>query len=332
MSEPVLNPEEVSALLQTVAPQETASALLAALPPLHQPEKVDSFGFGENQIAGPENYPMFSSLHEQPLAQLIIDRWQHDFRRDIPAFFKDMTEQSYLDILDSDIPRLYFTLEVSGLGSMLAVLDTGLALAYVDALLGGSGDISGREDLTLTLVETKLAERVAESIGNILTRLWRPVREISFSLGRMDADPMALAMTAEDITCFSVSQVIVLGEDIRGELSVHYPVPFLEPMLEAMRSQEKTAKKLVDKQWVTELKAAVDHVPFQLKLEMGHCHTHVRDFMYIKPGDMLPLTVAENDPAILWIEGLPAFHVRPGGQHGMLAAEILDPITTGDMT
>jgi len=332
MSEPVLNPEEVSALLQTVAPQETASALLATLPPLAQPQQVDDFKFGENQIAGPENYPMFSSLHEQTLAQLIIDRWQHDFRRDIPAFFKELKEQSYLDILDSDEERLYFTLEVPGLGSMLAVLDTNLALSYVDAMLGGSGDVSDREDMTLTMVEIKLAERVAESIGNILTRLWKPVREIHFTLARLDADPMALALTAEDVTCFSAAQIIVLGEDVRGELSVHYPLPFLEPMLEAMRNKDKPATQIVDRQWVTALKTAVDQVPLQVILEMGRCHTHVQNFMYMQPGDMLPLTVAEDDPATIWIEGLPAFHARPGAQHGMLAAEILNPINTGDAT
>ena len=150
MSEPVLSPEEVSALLHTVAPQEKANALLRTFPPVPQPRQVKSFGFDENQIAGPENYPMFSNLHQQSLAELILERWQGVFRRETPVFFKEMREQSYLDILDSDIPRIYFTLEASGHGSMLAVLDTQLAVSYIDAMLGGSGDISDREETALT--------------------------------------------------------------------------------------------------------------------------------------------------------------------------------------
>ncbi len=327
MSEPVLNQEEVSALLCTVAPREKANALLATLPPMPQPRQVESFGFGENRIAGPENYPMFSNLHQQPLVELIIERWQGVFRRETPVFFKEMIEQSYLDILDSDVPRIYFTLEASASGSMLAVLDMQLAVSYIDAMLGGSGDISDREDVSLTVVEHRLAARIAESIGHILTRLWRPVRHIQFTPGRMDTDPMALALTAEDINCFSVSYVIVLGEDVRGELSVHYPLSFLEPMIDAMRSQERAKPKIADRQWARELRLAIDQVPLQIRLEMGHCQMYVKDFMYMKPGDMLPLTVAENEPAIVWIENLPAFQARPGAQDGMLAAEILDPVS-----
>ncbi len=327
MNEPILNPEEVSALLHTVAPQERANALLRTLPPMSQPRQVESFGFGGNQIAGPENYPMFSNLHQQPLAELITERWQSAFGHEIPVFFKEMLEQSYLDILDADIPRIYFTLEASGSGSMLAVLDTQLAVSYIDAMLGGNGDISDRDDVSLTMVEHRLAERIAESIGHILTRLWQPVRRIQFSLGRMDTDPMALALTAEDVNCFSVSYVIVLGEEVRGELSVHYPLPFLEPMLEAMRTQERVKPRKVDQQWTRELRLAIDQVPLQIRLEMGHCHMYVKDFMYMKPGDMLPLTVPEDEPATVWIESIPAFYARPGAQKGMLAAEILDPVT-----
>jgi len=328
MSKPVLDAEEVQALLSAVAPEEQTSAILATFSPLVQPENVETFALGENKTAGLDQYPMFSNMHER-LAEVLTERWSSVFHRDVPVFFKDLVEKSYIDILDSDEPRVYFTLESHGHGTMLLVLDMALVVSYIDAILGGSGEVVPDEGATLTLVEVRLAERIAESVCTLLHKLWKPIRSMEFKLRRIDMDPMSLAMTAEDVPCFSTTNVIVVGEETRGDFSLHYPLPFLEPMLMTMRKQARDKSGSFDEEWGKELKESIDQAPLELRLELGRCRLQVRNFLHMKPGDLLPLTLSEQEPAKLWVENIPLFTASPGQQEGMLAAEILESIHIG---
>jgi flagellar motor switch protein FliM len=325
--EPILEAEEIAALMKAVVPEEKAVALFAALPPVEQPKKIDSFEFNGNADVGPESFPMFSNMHER-VAEMVTERWTHTLHRDIPVFFKDLLKRSYLDILDTDTPRVYFTVDSPGLDSMLIVLDMPLVIAYIDAVLGGDG-IPDSERITLTAVETRLAGRIVDMFELILSRLWQPVRSLKLQLRRIDIDPMSLALTAEDTTCFSVTHIIVLDEEVRGEFSLHYPLPFLEPMLEMMRMHDRVKTQTVDQEWEMALQASIDDVPLTLRLELERCRMQVGDFLRLQPGDFLPLKIPEGEPLTLWAASLPMFLAQPGQHQGMLAAEIIGSINGG---
>ncbi len=331
MNGSVLEAEELHALLSAVAPKESTRALLATLPPLQQPENVEPHEFGEKPSTGPEEYPMFGSLHER-LTEILLERWSAIFHRETPVFFKEITGNSYIELLDNDDPCIYFTLESEGHGTMLMVLDMALVVSYIDALLGGSGEIAPEEDATLTPVELRLAERIAQSTCDMLSKLWEPVREMTFTLHRIDMDSMNLALIADDVQCFSVTNVIVLGEKVRGDISLHYPLPFLEPMLMDMRRQAREQATDPDDGWGKELRTAIDQTPMELRLELGRCLLPIRDFLRLSPGDFLPMTLPEQEPSKIWIEQFPMFLASPGRQQGVLAAEILTTIKSGGNT
>jgi len=325
MSEPILNESEIQALLSAMGPEEEANALLATLPALAQPEEVEAFEYHEEQKSSLRDYPRFSQMHDR-FTELVMLSWKMAFNRPISVFFKETVESSYFHVLDSDEPRVYFTVESPGLGSMLVVLDKALVVSYIDALLSGSGEVVPEEDVPLTALELKLAERIANSTAGILADLWKPIIKLEFKLKQIDLDPMNLLMTAEDDLCFSVTNVIVLGEEVRGEISLHYPFSFLEPMLVTMRSQAREQGGSVDEEWNNQLRNTILHTPVELRLEVGRCRIRVQDFLHFKTGDVLPLTLPEHEPAKVWIDKYPSFLASPGQQHGMLAAEILEPI------
>ena len=325
MSEPILNEGEIQALLSAIGPEEEASALLATLPPIPQPENVEEFEYREEQKSSLHDYPRFSQMHDR-FTEMVMHNWKLAFNRTINVFFKETVESSYFHVLDSDDPRVYFTVDSPGLGSMLVVLDKALVVSYIDALLSGSGEVVPEEEAPLTPLELKLAERIANSTAGILADLWKPIIKLEFKLKQIDLDPMNLLMTAEDELCFSVTNVIVLGEEVRGEISLHYPFSFLEPMLVTMRSQAREQTSSVDEEWNNQLKSTILHTPVEMKLEVGRCKIRVQDFLHFKKGDFLPMTLPESEPAKVWIDKYPSFLASPGQQHGMLAAEILDTI------
>ena len=325
MSEPVLNEGEIQALLGAIAPEEEANALLASLPDMPQPEKIDDYEFREEEKSGLNDYPRFSQMHDR-FTESLLQSWKGNFTQSISVFFKETVEHSYFEVLDNDDPRIYFTLEAPGVGSTLIILDKALVISYIDALLSGEGEVSPDEESVMTSLEVKLAERIASTIAAMLNELWAPIISLDLQLKQIDMDPMNLLMTGEDEACFLVTNVIVLGEIVRGDVTICYPFSFLEPMLISMRSQTREAAESIDEEWNSDLRRSIVNSPIELRLELDRCKIRVQDFLNYKIGDFLPIVLPEREPATFWIDKYKSYHATPGQQDGMLAAEILDTI------
>ncbi len=325
MKQATLNEEEMQALLEAMTPEEKASAMLASFPAMPQPEDIDDFSFREKQETNLSDYPRFTQMHDR-FTEILATHWKATFSRNIPVFFKEGSEGSYFEALDSDESQVYFTIESPGLGYMTVAFGKALVLSYIDRMLSGSGIVIPDEDTQLTRLELKLAERIAATICDMLAELWAPVLPLDFKLYQIDLDLMNMLMTIEDETCFSITNVTVLGEEVRGEISLIYPFSFLEPMLINLRSSVREQVDSVDEEWCRHLKHALMKAPVELRLEVGRCQVRVHDFLHLKAGDFLPLKLPEDEPATIWIDEYPSYRARAGQQHGMLAAEILNPI------
>ena len=75
MNEPVLNKGEIQALLGAMAPEEEASALLASLPQMPQPDNIDAFEFLEEEKSGLSDYPRFSQMHDR-FTEAVMSNWK----------------------------------------------------------------------------------------------------------------------------------------------------------------------------------------------------------------------------------------------------------------
>ncbi len=326
-SGPVLDPEEIDALMATMAPDEAAEAMFATLPPLAQPESVEPYGFDEGEGEGPGKYPLFVNVQER-MIEALNEQWKDIFKREISTTFKEMSQKEYSAIISEENPRVYFAYTVEGLGRMMMTFDIRLIVAYVDAMLGGSGEAyEGVE--TLSPVEQKLAIRVSTTLSSLLTEMWEPIRIMNFELFKLDTDPQFLSVAASNEGCFSMDYEIKLDEDVSGTLSLHYPRSFLEPILDSLRNTVSDEPVTVDEEWQADLAEAMEAVPFPLRLELGQCTMDIGHFLKLKPGDLLPLSKNEQEPAILWAGSMPMFEVMAGSQDGKLAFEIMNEIKDG---
>jgi len=327
MSEPILAPEEVEALMATVAPSEHTEAVFASLPPIKQPEHVDAFHFDSADEDRPEHYPMFVNLQER-MVEMMDEQWDEVFKRDISIQVERMETRLYKDIIAVEDPLVYFVFEVEGYGRILFTFDSYIIVAFVDAMLGGDGE-STDSPKTLSAVELRLSERIAEKIANLLSELWAPVHALAFKPYKLDYDPQFLAVTGAMEKCFSTYFDVKLNDDVTSKMGIHYPRPFLEPMLDMLRVALSDDSSDIDDEWTGELMQSIAQTPAEIRFELGRCQVDIGTFLTLKPGDALPLTTRSSDPCSLWIEDIPLFQARPGEQTGMLAAEIIKPIKPG---
>ncbi|MDQ6951019.1 MAG: FliM/FliN family flagellar motor switch protein [Mariprofundales bacterium] len=322
---PILDPEEIRALMAVVDQDEATDAVLSSLPPLPQPKDVEPFEFLSDDDGGPQRYPLFVNLQER-FGENIKDMFSDIFQHDVTILFEDLSQKSYRDIIRDERKQVFFAFEAEGSGRMMISIDIRLIVSAIDAMLGGEGESVTEELSTLTPVEMKLAERVADLIMRQLEMLWLPVQRMTFKLLKLDTDPQFLAVAGANDPCFSTEFSAQWQENIKGVIGLHYPRTFLEPIMEFLRAAVSDEAVTVDEEWTEQMEDSLKTVAVNLQLNMGFCSMTIGQFLAIKNGDYLPFTVPEGEPATLSIETLPLFRARPGSQDGMLAAELLEPI------
>ena len=324
---PVLEPEEIDALMATMAPDEAAEAMFATLPPLAQPESVESYDFSGGDDEGPGKYPLFINVQER-LAEAMNEQWMDTFKREVTTTFKEMSQKEYSQIIGEESQRAFFAYTVEGLGRMMVTFDIRLIVAHVDAMLGGGGEAyEGVE--TLSPVELKLGSRIATNLASLMEEKWKPIQVMKFELFKLETDPQFLSVASSNEGCFSVDYEIKLDESVCGMFSLHYPRTFLEPILDNLRTTISDEPVTVDELWQADLAEAIEAVPFSLRLVLGECSMDIAHFLKMEPGDLLPLSKSEQDPAVLWAGSMPMFKVMAGSQDGKLAFEIINEINNG---
>ncbi len=327
-TEPILAPEEIDALMEAVVPSEEADALFATLPDVPQPEVVEDFDFEVAANSGPERYPLFSTL-QQRMTESLKELWVETFQREIQLDGENIEQRVYADIVaeDKENPQVYFTYDVQDLGRMVVAWDLPLVVAYIDAMLGGPGEAYGEDSDVLSPVEMKLASRIGKSLEKLLGRMWTPVVAKHYMLQKIEVEAQFLGLASSSDMCFSVPFAIEISEDFKGHIQLHYPRTFLAPILDNLRTVSSDEVTPLDLAWQSQLEKGLDQVPLTARLEFGTCHLNIQQFLSLRAGDFLPLNKNEHDPAKLWVSSVSLFEAMPGSQDGVLAAEILSPVS-----
>lgn len=325
--QPVLEPEEIAALMEKIAPNEKAQAIFATLPPIPQPEHVEAFSYESEGPEGPDRYPLYAVI-QQHLSEHLREHMNDLFQRTITLDLEGMQQKNYEEVIAPEDSRVYLVYDCEGFGLMLVVVDTRLVVTYVDALLGGIGEAHPTME-ELSPVEERLAVRFANALKAMLEEAWKPICPIRFKLIKVETDVDFLGVAAARDSCFNTTFVIKLCKDVQGSMHMCYPRTFLEPILNDLRSNAQEAPAALDETWSRELKACLQDAPVELRLELGSLPMLVREFLTLKPGDHLPIYKREIDPVTLWVESDPMFQVMAGQRNGSLAAEIVAIKKTG---
>ncbi len=319
---PILEPEEIEALMASMEPMEQAEALFASLPPLKQPENVEPYYFETGELDGPARYPLFVNLQER-MAEFLKDQWSDTFNREVGVSFDRMLEEGYRNIITDEKKRVFFAYTVEGYGPMMLAFDISLIIAHVDAMLGGEGEACGDIPSSLSPVERRLSQRIARSLEKHLETAWEPVTVLDFELFKIDTDPQFLSVAGATENCFSMYFNIQLDEKTTGDFALYYPRTFLDPMLDNLRSTVSDDAAVVDEEWKAAMEQSLSDVPMPIILRLGECELSIEKFLRLSEGDYLPFQINEGEPVTLWVDEVPMFQAQAGSQNGILAAEIL---------
>jgi len=117
-----------------------------------------------------------------------------------------------------------------------------------------------------------------------------------------------------------ISQIHIELDGGGGNIHVTMPYSMLEPIRELLDAGIQSDRSDVDTRWAEALQNEVRTVPIDLTATLARTKMSLRDVMYLKKGDIIP--IERPDLATVWSEGLALFKGSYGIHNNQMAVKI----------
>ena len=209
-------------------------------------------------------------------------------------------------------------------GNIIVDIDSRLAFAIVDRLLGGRGKTL-ETTRVVTDIERVLIDRVLRYACDALAESWKNVAEITLILEETVVRTQFTRIASLTEVVVTISFEVEMS-DSSGRLGICIPYSVLEPIL----------RNLDAEYWLSESRRAVthDHQPNLIEslgkakvcvtAELGSTDVSVQELLETQVGDVIRLDSWPGQDVKVWVEG----HCKYCGQPGLVRDKIGIQITS----
>jgi flagellar motor switch protein FliM len=182
-------------------------------------------------------------------------------------------------------------------GGALLVLDGRFTLELLDLFFGGTGAAPATLPAEFSPAAEAMIARLGQMVAGPLAAAWEPLSPIRFGVGRVEANPAALGLSADDaaiVTRFGLAAVD--GEPVT--VDILYPVDALRPH-GATLTGKVLDKSEPDPAWRTALTRAAMAVTFPVRSVLAEPVVPLSLLMNLKAGDVIPISFGAEVPVMV---------------------------------
>ena len=179
----------------------------------------------------------------------------------------------------------------------LCVLDGRFVLGMLDVFFGGTGAMPSEMPTEFSAAAEAMVVRVGRTIAGQLGAAWEPLTRIEFAPTRVEINAVMLPLDAEDamvVTRFGLAA----GSAKPVFLDLLYPVPALKPHGATLMGKVLD-KAEADPVWRNGLTRSVMTVKFPVRSVLAEPVVPLQMLMDLKPGDVIPITIAPDVPVVV---------------------------------
>ncbi len=207
-------------------------------------------------------------------------------------------------------------------GFALLVAESKMVFALVDSFFGGSGEakmkIEGRD---FTTIEQRIIKNVIIMALADLQKAWAPVHPVEMVFVRSEVNPQFAAIVPPtDVVVVILFEIEM--DQFSGTLTVCLPYSTIEPIIGKLKAGFQSDQLEVDLAWVRRLRERLAMAEVETKVKLGEATVSSRDFINLKPGDVLTLGTDVSDELMVSVGGVPKFYGLPGVVRGNKAIKI----------
>lgn len=307
---------------------------------------TDAFG-GEAPPASPPAAavrPIELASQERPLEgrapglELVLGRFARGIRGVLAASFGEVPGVTMATVGLVRFGRLAPRLaEAAGLvrlrlaplpGQAVLTIPPPLVAALLQVSCGGTArQVAALPAREPSPVEIRLIERFATRVLAELAAAWEPIARIECRLVRVETTPLFAAIAAADELVVHADLSVLIPGLAPSTMTLVVPNTALDPVRAQLEHvQPSDAGTTVDGPWAGRLRDRLLDVPVDVTVELGTARLPLRRVLDLAVGDLMPLDVGRDGPAIVRVAGAPRFYGAPGVQGGSNAVRISEPL------
>lgn len=317
-----LSQEEVDSLLRGVTGEEAAP----------KEEPADSSGVRPYNLATQERIVR----GRMPTMEIINERFARLFRIALYNFIHRNSEVSAGPvkvtkfsefIRNLPVPANLNLVQIKPLrGNALFILDPNLVFMVVDSLFGGDGRFHTRvEGREFTQTEQRIIQKLLEVLFQSYGKSWESVYPVEFEYLRSEVNPQfANIATPNEVVVATTFEVEFNG--VGGAIHICLPYAMIEPIRELLYSPMQGDHVIADRRWLHLLSKQIQSAEIELTAVLGVAQVTLDDVLKMRPGDVIPLDVAEHINA--QVDGVPVLACRYGISNAHYALKVEKILTT----
>lgn len=236
-------------------------------------------------------------------------------------FIASLPNPTSFNLVESDELDSQLCLEISPL----------IIYPIIDRLLGGSNHDVFIPQRAMTLIETRLIQKILDRGMAALSEAWESVKKIEFKLGDMESNPQIVQIVPPN------EVVVVIGFEIKttnraGTMSLCIPFNVIEPMIEDLSAQSwvLAGKHGNEPQWSRLISKRLADASLEVSGILAQTTITMADLRSLEVGDIIMTDKPAKSPVVLSAEGVPKFLARIGQHKGKRALKIVRPAKSSD--
>ena len=202
-------------------------------------------------------------------------------------------------------------------------LNTEVAFAFIDRVLGGEGNASTKAR-TLTEIEDAMMKKFMESAVANLKDAWANVVEIHPHVETMESNPQfAQIVSPSDMVIIVTIQVSICG--VEGMMNICVPYLVLEPIMSKLTTTFWVASSQAKDdtpEHVEILQRKIERTKVPFIVELGNVYISIQEFMTLRFGDVLQLDTNVQDQLKCRVGARAKYLCRPGTSGKKVAVQI----------
>lgn len=333
----VLDQSDIDSLLNAVATGEVETpSVQAQIFSRHRRDREDveikDYDFKRPERISKDQMRALQTLHETFarnfgaslsgfLRTIVEIRIAHTEQMTYSEFISSLPNPTSFNLIDADELDGQLCLEISPL----------IIYPIIDRLLGGSNQELFIPQRAMTLIETRLVNRILERAMTALAEAWESVKQISFTLGDMESNPQIVQIVPPN------EVVVVIGFEIKttnraGTMSLCLPFNVVDPLIEDLSSQNwfMAGRTRADDHWERRIVDRISDAVLDVRAVLAETTITVDDLRQLEVGDLIMTDKPATMPVVVCTEGRPKFLASLGQHKGNRALKISRSIRAND--
>jgi flagellar motor switch protein FliM len=182
-------------------------------------------------------------------------------------------------------------------GSMLLAIEADFVARMVDAFYGGSGTApASQKAREFTPAEERLLARIADTVVERLAETWSEVTPLQPQLSARETNIDYAGLVRGDETVVIQRLTVTPGAMPPSTITIVYPSAALRPVEPLLAAKTHDDAAAADPEWRNRLADALLGVRLPVRSVLARPELSVAELMALKPGDVIPITLASQVP------------------------------------